>query len=67
MTEEHFLNDYIGFISTEHTVWCGGCRLWISKSSNTKADMKRIITKNGWYFSKKYGWLCEKCKNKFVI
>ena len=62
--EEPEFNDYPGYISTEHTVWCGGCTEWRSESSRTKTIMAKMMRREGWICTKNHGWLCPECKKK---
>jgi hypothetical protein len=55
------VNDYKGYISTEHTLWCGNCAHWVSESSDTKAVMAFYGRKRGWKKTKEMGWVCPSC------
>lgn len=51
-----------GYISRQHTVWCGGpdCGDWHQEDVHTIADFTRRIRKRGWAHTKKDGWRCPK-------
>lgn len=57
MSEEHFR----GYISTEHTVWCGRCDVWDQLAEHTLKGTIQEVQKAGWRRSRKYGWLCPDC------
>lgn len=54
-----------GYISTEKTVWCGGCNEWRQDSANTNAQMARIANEIGWRKTKEFGWLCPDCVRRY--
>lgn len=59
------MNDYKGYISREHTIWCGGCSHWHTDAHEpTRAAMARVMRKRGWKNTKANGWLCPSCKDK---
>lgn len=55
------MNDYKGYISREHTIWCGGCPHWTTEAVDTRAELAKLSRKRGWKKTKQYGWLCHTC------
>jgi len=54
-----------GYISTEHTVWCGDCVTWLQMSQPKMAGMIRAIKESGWK-KIKGSWTCPDCVKKRV-
>lgn len=54
-------NDYKGYVSKEHTIWCGTCALWVQMPIPTLSRMYKWAKRQGWKRSKAYGWQCPKC------
>lgn len=53
----------IGFISQQHTIWCGICPEW-DQLSGAKKDCLRAWLMAGWERNKTAGYICPKCKEK---
>jgi len=55
-----------GYISREHTVWCGNehCGKWDQLAEPKLKDMKAAIREAGWVFTRIDGWLCPNCAKK---
>jgi hypothetical protein len=57
----------VGYISRQHTIWCGTCVLWVQRDLATKTAMVRWAKKVGWRWSKHHGWLCPSCMRERSI
>lgn len=58
------MSDRTGFISTEHTVWCGNCMKWEQVSTSRQQFAEKQFRQNGWRKTKKRGWVCKECYQK---
>jgi hypothetical protein len=48
-----------GYISTQHTVWCGTCDVWEQRDEpGTKKDFIEAILMRGWKRRKEAKWQC---------
>ena len=54
-------NTYKGYVSTEHTIWCGTCSRMEQVSEPTLRLTHEWAKSVGWKRSKAYGWQCPKC------
>lgn len=52
-----------GYISRQHTVWCGVCSCWEQVDENRKQDAIKRFRRNGWKQTRQHGWLCHHCKH----
>lgn len=54
----------IGYISRQHTVFCGVCGNWDREESELKSKCIKVWKKLGWKLTKDRGWLCPNCYSK---
>jgi hypothetical protein len=51
-----------GYISVQHTVWCGTCERWLQLDEGTKKEMILAIKMRGWKrVSNGAVWQCPWC------
>ena len=56
---------FTGYISRQHTVWCGVCGNWVQVDEQLKKDAIQRFRKLGWsYQGKERGWVCPAHKNR---
>jgi len=58
------MGEFRGYISREHTVWCGVCGNWEQTADGIKKEAERYFRKNGWRYTEENGWTCPKCLGK---
>lgn len=51
-----------GRITTEYTVWCAICELWLTEAMKSKREFGRDLRADGWVLRRKCGWVCPKCR-----
>jgi len=51
-----------GYISRQHTVWCGECGNWEQVDAHLKADAEKLVRRLGWKYIEKSGWSCPECQ-----
>lgn len=52
----------VGYISREHTIWCGACSRWHRNTFEpNKAAMALAMRRLGWIHTKECGWVCPLC------
>jgi len=52
-----------GYISRQHTVWCGVCGCWWQVDEHLKRDAVKRCRRQGWKQTRENGWVCHHCKN----
>lgn len=55
------MSDFKGYISRQHTAWCGACGNWEQVDEQLRAAAEKRFRKMGWKCTKKDGWLCPAC------
>lgn len=58
------MSDFKGYISRQHTAWCGECGNWELVDEHMKTKAVLIFRKLGWRYTKEHGWTCPKCSEK---
>jgi hypothetical protein len=57
------IDGFRGYISIEHTVWCGVCGNWDQRSGKKRRLIKQWLAA-GWKRERARGWVCPKCQKK---
>lgn len=55
------MGDFKGYISRQHTVWCGECGNWEQADEHLAKNAQIRFRRLGWRKTKEQGWLCPGC------
>jgi len=55
------MGSFRGYISRQHTAWCGVCGNWTQVDEHLKSDAEKRFRKDGWKYTEKSGWTCPRC------
>lgn len=61
------MGDNKGYISREHTMWCGLCCHWDQVAEHYMRSAIKYFRDMGWKKTKENGWVCPKCQRKSPI
>lgn len=61
MSEVIACGGFRGYVSREHTVWCGICGNWAQLAEPKLPAFRKAVIRMGWKSLRKRGWVCPKC------
>lgn len=56
-----------GTITSEFTIWCGGCSAWDQQSEPRRIDAIAGWRAAGWRRRRADGWLCPACNKQKLL